>query len=203
MQTKDQNKNNPSGTTDHDYSAYLDKEQSKSQLERLSVLADAQRRLEHEVMLAELALAAKKVELKVMSETTLPTLMDELDMEEFRTRSGLTIKLDEHLFASISKDNQDKAFAWLDKHGFSKLIKRAFVVEFGKGEEKWADKFALDLAKRKKPVNVETKKGVHPQTLKAFVKEQLEKGEDIPTELFGVHRQPYTKVELPSDKKKQ
>ena len=30
------------------------------------------------------------------------------------------------------------------------------------------------------------KKEVHPQTLKAFVKEQLQKGQAVPMDLFGV-----------------
>jgi len=32
----------------------------------------------------------------------------------------------------------------------------------------------------------EQKEAVHPSTLKAFVKEQIEKGSEIPSETFGI-----------------
>ena len=36
--------------------------------------------------------------------------------------------------------------------------------------------------------NYSTKEAIHPQTLNAFVREQLEAGINLPPELFSVHR---------------
>ena len=51
------------------------------------------------------------------------------------------------------------------------------------GEDQKADDFR-DTAKQK-GFQVEQNTSVHPQTLKAFVKERCEKGEEFPMELFG------------------
>ena len=36
-------------------------------------------------------------------------------------------------------------------------------------------------------VDYENKKSVHPSTLKAFVREQIERGKILPLDLFGIH----------------
>jgi hypothetical protein len=41
-------------------------------------------------------------------------------------------------------------------------------------------------------MNYSDKEGVHAQTLKAFIKEQMAKGVDVPLELFGAY--PYSKA---------
>jgi hypothetical protein len=180
-----------------DYSEYTQQERPQSQLKVLSDLAEEQRRIEKEIANTEEVLKKLNEALQAVSEVRLPEMMEDLNLKEFKTRSGLVVTLGENIFASISKDNAPLAFDWLDDNGFSKLIKRAFIVKFGKEEEKWANKFAADLRRRKKPVNVEEKKEVHHSTLKAFVKEELTNGRDVPTELFGVHRQMVTKVTVP------
>lgn len=181
-----------------DYTAYLADTKPIDQLRILATLAEEQQRLERKVADSETALKAAKAELATVAEERLPEIMEDLGLQTFRTRSGLLITLKENLHASISKENEPAAFAWLDQNGFAKLIKRQFIVQFGKGEEKWAKKFANDLSKRKRQLEVDQKKGVHPQTLKAFCKEQLTEGKDLPVDLFGIHRQQYTKVEIPT-----
>ncbi len=77
-----------------------------------------------------------------------------------------------------------------------KLIKRTFAIEFGKGDEKWADKFERDCAQRVKPLNIKRKKGVHSGTLQAFIKKALEEGVDIPLDVFGAYRQRFAKIKM-------
>ena len=36
-------------------------------------------------------------------------------------------------------------------------------------------------------INYENKKAVHPSTLKAFVKEQIERGKSLPLDILGVY----------------
>ena len=76
------------------------------------------------------------------------------------------------------------------------LIKRTIIVYFGKDEDRWAKKFMADLAKRKRPLDVERKETVHSGSLTAAVKEQiakaLEEGKDpraeLPFDLLGVYQ---------------
>ena len=79
----------------------------------------------------------------------------------------------------------------------NRLIKRLFSIEFGREEEKWADKFERDCKQRKKQLHLKRKKFVHPQTLQAFIRGQLEEGVAVPLDIFGVFRQRFVKVALP------
>lgn len=131
-----------------------------------------------------------------ISEKTLPAIMDELGLETFKTTDGFEISVKEEIRGNIPKNNPEPAFKWLEDNGEEKLIKREFTIQFGKGEEAWAKKFMRDLRQRKKPLNCKVKRTVHVQTLKAFVREQLEEGVPIPLETFGVFRQRLTKVKV-------
>lgn len=190
--------------TTADYSAYAtdtapsaEGANPAAKLKELSNLAERQRALEVEIAGMSDKLKKKEEELARLSEQDIPTIMDELDLEEFSTKSGLKVIVREKIRAQISESNAPKAFAWLDDHGFEKLVKRTFVIEFQKDEEAWANKFEGDLAKRKKPLHVARKKAVHPSTLVSFVTERLTSGDtDFPQELFGVFRQRFSKVEV-------
>jgi hypothetical protein len=47
---------------------------------------------------------------------------------------------------------------------------------------------------RNKGHNVKQAEKVEPMTLKAFVREQIEKGKDVPSDLFGVYVATRTKI---------
>jgi hypothetical protein len=178
-----------------DYSQYSEPVES-DKLAQLAVLAQQQIDLEDAIAQDEKKLDAKREELRILAEKTLPELMDGLGMEEFSTRSGLRIKVAEAIRASIPKARQKEAVDWLDDHGYENLVKREFNILFGKEEEAWANRFAADLAKRKHQLNVKQDASVHNRTLVAFVKEQLEEGKELPLDLFGVFRQRYAKIEV-------
>lgn len=105
-------------------------------------------------------------------------------------------------------NRQEAAFAALEKAGQGDLIKHTLTIKFGKGEEKWAAKFMRDLAQRKKPLRVERKDAVAPQTLGAFVREQAAaaKEQGVPLKdylgeamfgLLGIYERRWTEVDLP------
>jgi hypothetical protein len=159
----------------------------------------AQDQVDAEALVAGLELQLKEAKkgLAQISETELPELMAELDIPSFTLGDGTTISVKEDVFGGITAANQQKAFNWLDEHNQSRLIKRHFIVEFGKDEDKWADKFERDCAKRKLPLHLTRKKTVNPNTLKAFVREQLKEGVDFPMDLFGVYLKKIAKVKIP------
>lgn len=163
---------------------------------RLSGLAKDQVRAEALVEKLEEELKAAKKELKHIQEFQLPELMSELGVDQFATKDGIKISVKEAVRGSISHGNAPEAFKWLEEHGQANLIKRNFIIDFGKDEEKWANKFERDLAKRKKALNVQRKKNVAPMTLQAFVREELAKGTDLPLETFGVYVQRLAKVSV-------
>lgn len=185
----------PAQTPAADYSAYAEPV-SSDKLAQLAVLAAEQTKLEHDITQAKQEVAKMEQALATLSERTLPELMDELGMEEFSTNTGLRVKIQEAIRASIPKTRLQEALDWLDQKGLGKIIKREFSVLFGKDEEAWARKFARDLQQRKKALNVTESASVHNQTLCALVRERLKAGEEMPVDLFGIYRQRYSKIEV-------
>jgi hypothetical protein len=177
-----------------DYSEHQEEVAGEGQLAQLSILADRQADAEHAVARLTADLAKANDQLRSICEHELPALMDELGMQDFTTTSGLKVTVRETIRASIPKDRKEAAFDWLDEHGHSSLVKRMFAVSFGRDEEKWARKFAADLRRRKRELSVDDIKKVESSTLRAFVKNQLEEGLELPLELFGVFRQRRSKI---------
>jgi hypothetical protein len=165
-------------------------------LAQISVTALEQKEAEAEVERCEEALKAAQNKLRLISEKTLPELMDEAEMTTCETRDGIVVKVQEKIRGSLPKGREKPAFAWLEEHGHDDLVKRQFKIEFGKDDQAWAKKFEADLRKRKKPVAVTRSDTIHPSTLASFVTEQLQQGVDIPLDTFGVFRQRSTKIEF-------
>lgn len=189
-------------TVDLDYSEFQDTPgPGDNIMAQLGGLAKEQLDAEAEVARLEEELRKAQEKVKDISEHRLPTLMEEAKMESFVTSDGLKITLREIIRASIPEAGSEKAFDWLEDNGQGAMIKRQFVIEFGKSEDKWADKFERDLKARKRQLNVKRKKSVHSSTLSAFIREQLEEGVPIDMRMFGAFRQRHSKVETKDTKK--
>ena len=72
------------------------------------------------------------------------------------------------------------------------LIKNNLSISFGKGEDSSAVKLKTEL--ESKGLVVDQKQDVHWQTLRGFVKEQIEKNKTIPSETFGLYIANRTKI---------
>ena len=77
------------------------------------------------------------------------------------------------------------AFNWLKTNGHEDIIKNVVSVQFGRGEDGKADYLLGNL--QSQGFSPATKRWVEPMTLKAFVREQVEKGTDLPFETFSVY----------------
>ena len=157
-----------------------------AKLKSLADLAKQQLTLESRIAKGEELLAQLNDQLKELKEKRIPDAMAEIGMESFSLSDGSSINVEKYYAGSISEDHKKDAFAWLRKNEFDALIKRNLTITFGKGEDQFANKLVRDLQRRKRPVNFTDKEAVHPQTLKAFIREQMEAGNELPTELFGV-----------------
>ena len=85
----------------------------------------------------------------------------------------------------ISEAHRPAAVEWLMANGHGGLIKNEVTVKFGKDEDDRARATVQSLLQQGLSPNV--KQGVHPQTLNAFVKEQLTGGMDLPADIFGIY----------------
>jgi hypothetical protein len=179
----------------HDYGEFKDAP-GDNLMGAITQTAIAMKRQEAEVARLEEELKAAQVRLRHLAEHELPGLMDTANMRDFTLADGTKIEVREQLRGSIPKPREEEAFAWLEEHNSGNLIKREFVIDFDRDEEKWAEKFKRDLEQRKKKVRAVIKRRVHPQTLVAYLRERLESGVEVPLDVFGVFRQRVAKVKL-------
>ena len=70
-------------------------------------------------------------------------------------------------------------------NGHEDLIKNTITCDFGRGEDGNAKVLKETLTGS--GVSYTDKTAVHPQTLKAFVREQVESGQNLPLDLLGVY----------------
>lgn len=151
----------------------------------VSDLANKQLKLASELSELEAALKAKKEELRLTSEQELPDAMQQAGLTQIKLSSGENITISEFYNAHISKANQEKAYEWLVANGHEGLIKNEVLLKFGREETEVVDQTVFALQSR--GLSPEVRQSVHPSTLKAFVKEQITNGNDIPTEPFGIY----------------
>lgn len=126
-----------------------------------------------------------KEELRNIQEVQLPEKMAEVGFSEIKLSDGTKIVVEDFYNAHIAKSRQEEAFEWLESNGFGDIIKHEVGVKFAKDQSLDA-KAAYDQL-RAMGLSPFSNKGVHPSTLKAFVKEQVQNGNgDIPVETFGL-----------------
>jgi predicted translin family RNA/ssDNA-binding protein len=155
------------------------------QLKTVSKLAEYQLILENKIKAAEEDLSTLKEQYKQVSQTDLPEALAETGLSEIKLTDGSKISVQQFYNASIPKDNIDEAFTWLRNNGHADLIKNTVACNFGRGED--AEARALKDTLNKIGLSFTEKVGVHPQTLKAFVREQVESGQNLPLDLLGVY----------------
>jgi hypothetical protein len=153
-------------------------------LKTVSSLAQEVSNWEGKVAELDEQLKTAKAKLLELTDRDLPDMMAEVGITNFTLADGSKLEVKQTYGARIPVVHRDAAFAWLKEKGHDDIIKNLVSVPFGRGEDSLATDF-INLA-QKNGYAPDQKKEVHPQTLKAFVKEQLEKGQEVPMDLFGV-----------------
>jgi len=161
--------------------------------DRLQALVDHALALTQERTRLEAELADTKQRLNTVQLEDLPELLRELGITEAKLPDGTKITLKEDVKAALTEKTRAAGVAWLEEHGFSSLVKYKVALECSDHEEAARQATLLGLKESEAVV-----KTVHPQTLRAFVREQLAAGTSIPLDAFNVH--PYEKAEIRSKK---
>ena len=163
----------------------LDKNLSDNRLKDVSFWAEKQVDLEKQLKELEVTISTMKKEFREISEQKLPDAMRECNLSEIKLANGTKISVQQFYSARIGKEQQEIAFDWLKKNGHEDIIKNVVSVQFGRGEDEKADDLLNNLQSR--GLSPATKRWVEPMTLKAFVREQIQKGVDLPFETFSVY----------------
>mgnify|MGYP001191099387 CR=1 FL=1 len=150
----------------------------------LSDLVKHLRDKNEQIIQCEEYLKQLKAEKQRIATEQIPMLMDEMGIERVDV-DGATVQLKPFVSASIPADRRQEAFAWLREHGLDDIIKNDVIVSFGRGEDNVAGDVMYDL--EQKGFHPEKKTHIHAMTLKAFVKERVEKGLPIDLDMFGAY----------------
>jgi len=140
--------------------------------------------LEDEIQDDEELIKKKKKNLEQISGEIIPTMLSEMGLSSLKLADGSSVDVKQNYSASISIANREKAYSWLRQNGLGDIIKNEITVSFGRGEDnKAADYANLALGQGYQPTQ---KLKVEPMTLKALVRERIEAGNDLPTDIFNV-----------------
>jgi hypothetical protein len=172
-----------------------DRVESVTQIDAAKTLSDKVLRLkdlEDEIANAEASINKLKEQARILSQVEIPLMMQEMHITKLKLKDGESVEVKPFYSASISPENQEKAFEWLRNNGLGDVIKNDITVTFGRGEDNKAAEYAV-LARGQgfEPVQ---KVGVHAQTLKAVVRERLESGQEMPSDLFKTFAGNQTKI---------
>jgi 16S rRNA C1402 N4-methylase RsmH len=152
-------------------------------LTSVAALARQIRDKEERIQGLEETLKDEKKALLKLTDEEMPAMLAEIGISSFSLDDGSTVEVKQTYGASILVDNRPAAYEWLREHGYDDVIKNTVLCQFGRGEDDLASSFAA-FAQQQGYVP-EQKTEIHPQTLRAFIKERVEEGEAFPMELFG------------------
>ena len=126
----------------------------------------------------------QKKELEHISGEVIPTMLSEMGLSFLKLQDGSSVEVKTNYSATITQANKEAAFNWLRENGLSDIIKNEISVSFGRNE----DNKAADYAELAKGQGLEPKQKlkVEPMTLKALVRERIEAGKEMPTEIFNI-----------------
>ena len=148
--------------------------------------------VQKEVTTLEDKLKKKKEEELKLSEQDIPNLMQKAGVAALKLTDGSSVEIKPYYGARIPTSRTDEAFNWLRENNYGDLIKNNVTLTFGRNEDNVAKTLVDEL--RQKGHNVKQAEKVEPMTLKAFVREQIEKGKNVPADLFGVYVATRTKI---------
>ena len=172
-----------------------DQTESITQTNEVKALSDQVvklRQMEDQVKEKDTELKKLKKDLDIISAEVIPTMMTEMNISTLKLADGSAVEVKPIYGASISIDKKEKAFNWLRNNGLGDLIKNEITVSFRRNEDNKAPAYAgLAAGQGFQPIQ---KLKVEPMTLKALVRERIEAGQDMPSDLFNVFAGNRTKI---------
>ena len=166
----------------------IDQDNVKSISDKCHQLNELQSQLKEK----EEAISLLKHKIRDLEERIIPEMMQEAGVSLLKLKDGSTVEVKPFYAAKIPESRVEEAFSWLRDKGFEDLIKNTVTASFGRGQDNQVseligvcEKFGFNYNKKEK---------VEPMTLKAFVREQVEGGKELPFDLFGVYIANKTKI---------
>ena len=172
-----------------------DRKESLGEVNNAKALSDQVTKLqslEDEIVEQEKKLKELKRNQELLSGEVIPTMMTEMNISTLKLADGSAVEVKPVYGASIPVAKKEEAYTWLRENGLGDLIKNEITVAFGRNEDNKAMAYAtLAQGQGYEPIQ---KLKVEPMTLKAMVRERLESGQEMPSDLFNVFAGNRTKI---------
>ena len=165
-----------------------DQEQVLDKTTNINKLADKIKELQaqqQQLQIQEDAVKQKKKDIEYLSGEVIPTMLSEMGLSFLKLQDGSSVEVKTNYSATITQAKKEEAFNWLRENGLGDIIKNEISVSFGRNEDNKAADYA-ELAKGQ-GFEPQQKLKVEPMTLKALVRERMEAGKEMPTELFNIY----------------
>ena len=165
-----------------------DQEQVLDKTTNINKLADKIKELQaqqEQLQIQEDAVKQKKKDIEYLSGEVIPTMLSEMGLSFLKLQDGSSVEVKTNYSATITQAKKEEAFNWLRENGLGDIIKNEISVSFGRNEDNKAADYA-NLAKSQ-GLDPMQKLKVEPMTLKALVRERMEAGKEMPTELFNIY----------------
>jgi len=141
---------------------------------------------------AEEKISKLKKDAKDYEERLIPDMMQEAGVSKLELKDGTKVEVKPFYAAKIPESRNDEAFGWLRDNGHGDMIKNVLTANIDKGQDNQVSELVRICEKL--GFAYSQKQKVEPMTLKAFVKEQIEKGKEVPFDMFGVYIANKTKI---------
>lgn len=205
-------------TTTIDYFDIGEVKPSENTMEELLNLVSESSELSKQIADEQIETEKKIKRMDEINRNRLPEIMQFLGMSSLKLADGSELLIEEKLNASIKVANREKAYAWLDDHGFGGIIKTVLTSNFNRDEREKAEEARKMLVEH--GVETQTESSIHPATLKSFIKERLaaaadtvdtvehdgfddeEKAPSLPLDIFSVFEFKEAKIKAPKVSKK-
>ena len=178
---------------------------SDKELKLIGGLVERQAKLEDWIadQLARMNIAVER--LRKLEYETLPEAMKAAGCESYTTAAGLIVNVKEDVKASIAVANVPWCHSWMRDHGHGALIRNEFKITYGVGEEENAKAKILSTTLKEQAQDFNQKEYVHPRTLPAFCRTEMENDEERDEPLlneewetkFGIYRYKRAKITRP------
>lgn len=187
-----------------DYAGYIDAGQDAVAPDSLAAVRGMAISLmdkERAVEAAKTILEKAEAELRQVREHDLPDLMEQFELPSFSFKdesSGAVMKVSigKEMRVSLPKDNRPAGFAWLRKNKLASIIKTDVVIAVGRDAKGLPKKINTAVRKIDKTLKGVFQEKVEPATLKATIVALLEKGINVPLDIFSVFDQTVANVSV-------
>jgi hypothetical protein len=183
-------------------------EASKDTLKQISALTEERQNLSNLMLDHQKYVTELKERITIIDAESIPALMDQCGLKEYSMSDGTIVSIKEILAASIPsitginkakgeqreqlKERRVEALGWLRSNGGGSIIKNEFIFSLGKDSKNEVLELQSFADEIKLPWICD--ESVHAGSLKTFLSEKIEKGDDVPFQTFGVYTGKIAKI---------